>query len=195
MILNNPLLSITPENATLIAALIAAVASILALLFNLFADRAEESRAAHRALLAPHLADISEFIYSTVACSKILIEARTEQAVENWRERANTAKDDLKTIRVKLRYPLWGITNPMNTLTRLPDWIEHARPLDPKYAMTLFRYGRSLAHWLDKAIVRSYKDGKAPTLLYRIIIVFREHQFRRAYGQMKSRKIVNHSET
>ena len=174
------------ETATLIAAIVAAGASIIALFVGLLAGRAAESRAAHRQLLAPDLSQISEVIYSTVACSKILIEAKTEPAVGNWRARAEAAKERLKAIRVKLRYPLWGITDPMNTLTRLPDWIEHARPLDPEHGKRIFAAGKALAWWLDETVRKSYLAGRPPSVAQRLIVNFHSWRLDRAYDRMKT---------
>ena len=177
---------LTIELATLGAAAIAAVASLVTLIVSVFADRASESRSAHREALAPHLAELSEAIYATVATSSILTEAKSDAALENWRGRAEEAKNKLKATRLQLRYPLWGITDPMSTLARLPDWIEHARPLDAEHSARLFKSGRSLANTLDQAIRRSYSRGKPPSRLDRFKVWFHETRLVKSYGKMKA---------
>ena len=176
----------TIEQVTLIAAIIAALASLITLILNFFASRASEFRAAHREILKPHLHDLSQALYSTIATTKILSEAKTEPAIENWRERANDAKSQLKDLRIRLRYPLWGITDSMNTLSRIPDWIEHARPLPSKHSSALFKRGRSLGIYLDGAIRNSYAKGRPPTWVDRARVAFAKWRLERTYKGMKS---------
>ena len=55
------------ENATLIAAAIAAAAGILTLILTNAGTRSAEARAAHRAALAPHLSEIGLAIHEAIA--------------------------------------------------------------------------------------------------------------------------------
>lgn len=176
----------TIEQVTVVAAIIAAVASLITLVVNFFVNRSSEFRAAHREVLKPHIYNLSEALYSTLATTKILTEARTAPSLESWRERANVAKAQLKDLRIKLRFPLWGITNAMHTLSRIPDWIEHARPLPTKHSSTLFRRARWLGIFLDSAIRNSYARGRPPTWLDRAKVLVANWYLERAYANMKS---------
>jgi hypothetical protein len=178
-------MSITAEQVTFIAAVIAAFASVITLVMNIFAARSSEMRVAHRRSLEQHIHDLSDAIHSTVATTKILTQAKTEPAVENWRERADCAQNKLKELRVILRYPLWGITDAMNTLTRLPDWIENARRF-PKYSELIFSKGKKLGDEIDKAIRNSYTFGRPPNFIERKSVKTAEKRLEKAYENMKN---------
>jgi hypothetical protein len=175
----------TSERTTLVAAVIAAAASGFSLLLNLIAAWGTESRAAHRQLLAPKLAELGTAIHSTIATTNILSRARSPEAIENWRRRGALAKDSLKELRVELRYPLYGIGKPMRTLSRLPDWIEHARPF-PKYAEKLTTRAQWLGWALDFAIRRSYRLGRPPSLAERLLAWMAASEVKRLYAKMRN---------
>jgi hypothetical protein len=182
---------VTSEQATLLAAIIAAFSSLATLLMNIFASRSTEMRKAHRQILEPHITDLSQALYSTVATADILTKAKTEEAVENWRERAQNAQAKLKDLRCVLRYPLWGITDAMNTLTRLPDWIEHSRPF-PQYSQKLLIKGSSLFDKIDNAVRRSYNNGRPPSFYMRHRVKKAEQSLIRTYREMKEdRSLTN----
>jgi hypothetical protein len=175
----------TAEQATLIAAIIAAFSSVVTLVMGVFVNRSTEMRVSHRQALESHISELAKAIYSTIATSKILTQAKTEPAIENWRARAEEAKTKLKELRGVLRYPLWGITDAMNTLARLPDWIEHSRPF-PEYSRDLCTKGHALGSVIDSAIRRSYNNGRPPTIYERLRVKIAEKRLVDAYEKMKA---------
>jgi hypothetical protein len=175
-----------PQTATLIAAVIAAFASFIVLLLNLRAGRLGELRAAHRKTLEAHITSLGEAIHETVATSHILLMARTEVSVESWRERSQKAKAKFQELGPKLRYPLWGITDALRTLSRLPDWVEHARAKFPKEARIICDAGRDLSATLDRTIKDCYSEGRVPTLFERAMVGYRVWRFKRAYHQFQT---------
>jgi hypothetical protein len=175
----------TSEQATLVAAAIAAVASSVTVLLNLLATWGAEARASYRQLLNPKLSQLGEAIHSTIATTNILARANSVDAIERWRSRGATAKAALKELRIDLRYPLWGISEPLRTLSRLPDWIEHARPF-PKHSKALVTRARWLGVALDFAVRRSYALGRPPSALERWLARWTAWLVRRQYSKMQA---------
>ena len=99
--------SISSETATLVAAGVAALSSLATLVIQLFTQKRAEFRMSHRKMLETDISAISEALHSTLATSNILSKAKTEESIQNWRARAETAKETLKSMRVKHRYDLW----------------------------------------------------------------------------------------
>ncbi len=104
--------------ATLIAALVAAISSLMIL----FSKKKAELREANRKSLENYTKDLSSSIHQLIATSNILLKAKTKDSQDNWKEKAEKAKDILKKIRPELTYSLWGIDSSLQTLTRLPDF-------------------------------------------------------------------------
>ena len=174
-----------PQTATLIAAVIAATASIIVLLFNLWAALLGELRTAHRKTLEPHIAALGEALHETVATSHIL-KARSGTSVESWRERSQVAKTELQEVVLKLRYPLWGITDALRTMSRLPDWVEHARAKFPTHARKICDSGTRLSLTLDRTIKNCYASGRAPTLVERALVKYRVWRFESSYNKLQN---------
>lgn len=173
------------EEATLIAALIAAISSIIILLFNIWNQLSSESRVAQRSTLEQYLSDLGESIHETVATSSILIKTKTEKSAAAWKNRSKSAKDKLQELIPKLRYPLWGITDNMRTFSRLPDWVEHARKY-PDHANDILENGKKLSEALEIAIKNSYVLGRTPTRFEILRIKFYTWKFERTYQKFKN---------
>uniref|UniRef100_UPI0034E3F251 hypothetical protein n=1 Tax=Enterococcus faecalis TaxID=1351 RepID=UPI0034E3F251 len=139
----------TTQEATLIAAVIAAIASVL----KLFFDRFAEGRSSKRQLLQPLISEMGEAIYSVVATSTVLVEAETPQKFRSWYLKACREREKLTTLRPKLRYPLWGLDEGLRVLQRLPDWCSHARADKPRAAKML-KHASSLRHIIDITALR-----------------------------------------
>ena len=174
---------------TLVAALVAALASVI----TLFAQRRSELRVAHRKALDSHIGNLSNVIHQTVATSTIIIKTRSLGGLENWRKRAATATQQLKEIRPQLRYPLWGLDEALLSLSRLPDWVEHARDY-PGHALGLVERGRRLAKALDFGVRRSYLHGRPPRWYERALVSWRTKQFRTYYEKFQKLKRADRAE-
>lgn len=143
--------------ATLIAAIIAAIASLI----SIFANKAAEFRAAHRRTLSDYIHDLSKTLHQIIATSKILTNYNTDENLKNWRGKAQEAKENLKKMRPELRYTLAGLDLGFRTSSRLPDWVEHARGY-PEYEKKLVEKGANISEALDGCIRRSYQKGRPP---------------------------------
>jgi hypothetical protein len=175
------------QEYTLIAALIAAIVSIISLFVHLIAQHSAELRKAHRETLESFMHDLGESLYSTIATSDILLKAQSPPSIINWRKRADDAKTRLKELRAKLRYPLWGLDKALKTISRLPDWIEHARQ-SPNHARNILRAGVSLGRSLDSTIRKCYMYGRPPRLHERLIVKYKRWRLEKEYLKFQTRE-------
>lgn len=166
----------TTQVATLVAALIAAIASVLKLLFDRFA----EGRSSSRQLIQPLIADMGEAIYSVVATCKVLSESETPQKYKSWYGKACREREKLKVLRPKLRYPLWGIDEGLRVLERLPEWCSHARS-DKKRVAKLLKYASALRHDIDITALRCYRGGRPPLIHERLQVTYHSWLCRRVF--------------
>lgn len=141
------------------AIVIAAVASGL---LGALVGYQRELHEAHRQTLGPHVADLGEAIHEVVALSNIVFK-RTQQGrdLEDWLADAEAAAKDLKKLRRKLRYPLWGIDEGLRSLSRLPDWVGHVRH-DQSKSQRLLEDATNLSQALNRVIQKSYLRGRPP---------------------------------
>ncbi len=176
----------TIQEVTLVAALIAAAVSIATLVVNVATQRSAELRRAHRDTLENFIHDLGESLHSTVATSNILLKAQTDPAILNWRARADAAQAKLKELRMKLRYPLWGLDKGLNTISRLHNWVEHARAY-PTYSENILRRGKSLGRTLDSTIRKCYMRGRSPRIDERLRVFYKRMRLEKAYHDFQSR--------
>ena len=163
--------------ATLIAALVAASASVL----KLFLDYFSAGRENHRELLQPLLMELGEAIYGVVATSNIISKARSDEAFSNASIKAKAEQKRLKDLRPKLRYPLWGLDEGVRVLTRLPDWVSHVRR-SPQKLEKLLKQADALRSAIDRVAFACYRAGRTPTRLESWKIRIRAWRCRRTYG-------------
>lgn len=149
-----------PE-ATLIAAIVAASATLLNLFLTLASKRGEEYRAAHRDLVADDLKGIGKAIHEVVALSTIQFKLIDSPQYPGKYKLASEAAARLKQKRMDVRYSLWGLDEAIRTLARLPDWIGHAK-LKPDFAAQIVSRGQRLSEEIDRAVRSAYVDGKSP---------------------------------
>jgi ElaB/YqjD/DUF883 family membrane-anchored ribosome-binding protein len=169
--------------ATLIAAIVAALASLLTLL----TAKPTEIRAANRKTLEAIIYDLSTSVHQLIATSNILLKNKSEESRDNWKEKAETAKKTLKEIRPKIRYALWGIDESLQTLTRLPDFTLYTLA-DIDVAKKVVRRGSRLGDAIDKCIRDCYLNGRAPTFYERWTIKFLDWHFRKARDNYKGER-------
>jgi len=153
----------TAQEATLIAAVIAAVASVSKLLF----DRFSENRSSFRALLQPLVADLGESLHGIVATCNVMSRSNSAEQHENWHTKAKAERDKLKALRPKLRYPLWGVDDGLRVLLRLPEWTAHARG-QPKRLKLLITRATRLREAIDAVALRCYRNGRLPDAFERL---------------------------
>lgn len=146
---------------TLIAAGIAALISLLTFLLTLFFNRKSEIRAARRKSLEDFIFDIADSIHQLNAISNILLKDKTVVSRTNWSQKAEKAKETLKTLRPKIRYALWGIEKPIKVLTRLPDYTQYTLESNTVSSKVVSR-GSKLGDTIDNCIRKCYLNGRSP---------------------------------
>lgn len=172
------------ETATLIAASIAAVSSIIVLLISMSEQRQSELRAAHRMIMDGFLTDLASSIHQAVACANVLLKTNSADAAANWRAKGQNASAKLKELRTQIRYPLWGLDEGLRVLSRVPDWADHLRS-NKQLGERLDSSADLLRKSLDYAIRRSYRKGRPPTLHERLFVRYRAYNCRSIYGETK----------
>lgn len=179
------LLEITIDRgfATLIAAVIAAVASVFVLLLN----KKGEIRAANRKTLETFIYELSQAIHQLIATSNILLKNKSDVSRENWKEKAETAKTKLKELRPKIRYVLWGIDDSIQALTRLPDFTLYTLA-DEDVATRVVRRGTRLGDAIDRCIRDCYLNGRAPRFYEIWKIKLYEWHFRQTRDNYKANR-------
>lgn len=152
----------TKEEATLVAAGIAFLASIINIVVSLYSSRRNELRTSHRNALQPYLSGLGEGLHETVAVSAMLLKFEGSDTLANWRNKAKSAQEKLESSRKGVRYILWGIDEGINLLRKLPDWMDHARAFKSNGEQILYE-ARNLQERLDEIIRDSYKNGEPPS--------------------------------
>lgn len=172
------------QSAILIAALVAALASLATLFFQVRANRISELRKAHRAVLIDSIPDLAEAIHETVATSSVLLKCTSKEPIASWKRKGQKAKLKISEIRPKLRYPLWGISDELHLLSRFPDWVAHAIKR-PEYAERICNRGQALGKVVDWVIMRCFRYGRPPSIVERWIVKFLANRFRKAFEDFK----------
>jgi len=151
----------TQPDATLIAAVVAATATILTLLFTVLNKRGEEFRTAQREVIASDLKAVGKAVHEVIALANIQFKVQdTPQHAERYKAAVEAAKR-LKAMRLDVRYTLWGLDEAFRTLAKLPDWLGHAKP-SHEVAAKLLVEGRAIGTQIDLAVRSAYLAGKSP---------------------------------
>jgi hypothetical protein len=117
------MLGLEQPEATLLASIVAAVASIASLLITARAAKRAERRAAQRTLVEATVEELSTAFHENVATAFILLEKpKGSQARTSALNRCKAASDELKALRPRVRIALRGIDEGLRTLSRVPDW-------------------------------------------------------------------------
>lgn len=151
---------------TLIAALIAALVSVVNLYMTAMFSRRAEMRVAHRELLSRDLNELASAITQAIAVAHELNVIATTgggaQRRRNWLDKANTVTRTVKTVRPRVRYQLWGLDEGLRTLARVPDWVNHYVGDRADGGSAFVDEAGKLGRMLDEAIRRSYQRGTPP---------------------------------
>jgi hypothetical protein len=187
---------VSAQLVTLLAALIAAAASICSLLVNVLAAGRRERRETHRKAVEPELPDLADGLHQVVATSftqhRQLGLGKTESAT-SWRQRGRDAAQLLGRVRPRVRYSLPGADLGLRNLARLPDWIAHygGRP----EGQTLLDQADVLATGLHELIEQSWRRGAPPLAVQRRKIQTLADNFRQcAPFEVRQQAIVEEPE-
>ena len=177
--------------ATLIAAALAAVISILTFILTLFFNRKGEIRAARRKTLEEFIYDLSDSVHQLIAISNILLKNKTTESRSNWSEKAEQAKNKLKELRPKIRCALWGLDKPIKVLTRLPDYTQYTLE-SVETSKSVVKRGSKLGDVLDNCIRKCYLNGRSPRFyeIWRLrFLAWRCEKTRNDYKSERDKKL------
>jgi hypothetical protein len=157
------LAQLSKEDATVLAAMVAALAALVSALAAIVSARNRESRDSHRALLVQLVSQLGTAIHGTVAsCQVFVIRVRNGGALDIWLERARKSSGRLKKQIPRVKYPLWGIEDGLRVIARLPDLLSHHRK-NPDKAEALFEQGERVRLLIDSVIFECYTRGRSPS--------------------------------
>lgn len=151
----------TDAQAAVLAAAIAAGISIVSLVATLLAGWRTDTKAAYRRTFESFLSSLSDSVHSTIATAIIIGKTKSPKARENWRNKAKGPKDCLKDLARKVKYPLWGLSDHLQTLSRLPDWADHlaaAKAPSAEFDELAREYGAGV----DDVIKDAFLRGRPP---------------------------------
>lgn len=170
--------------ATLLAACIAALAATITLLGTLVGARRAEMRASHRTALSAHLTGLGEGIHQVVAAT-VVLRKRVEQGqdAQAWKDKAQAGVKTLNKVRPTCRYVLFGLDEPLRTLSRMPDWVATYKDVANTNVEPLMDEMRKLAGSLDDAIRWSYRRGLPPSAWRRWRLNRRVKSIRNLWGK------------
>jgi hypothetical protein len=191
--LNPPsVFAISTQDATLLAAGIAAVASVLIVFLNTATNRGAAMRAAHRSILEPHLGPLGEAIHEIASGAVITYGRATRgEGPANAQVNAKNAAESLKARRPLVKYSLDGLDGPLRVLGYAPDWVATYKG-DPT-GQKLVDGIQDLAARLDTVIGRSYRRGRPPTWSERRGLERRTKKIRETWGRRFGREPESHS--
>lgn len=152
----------TKEEVTLIAALIAASASLFSLFFSARAKLQAEIRSAQRASLEKVITELGNELYSTVAMSKRMGMATDAEAYKENKAIVTESARNIDQLRRDTRYFLWGLNDGIHAIVMLPKYVEFLRG-NNESVQTIVRLATDLREELDLAIQSSYQSGKSPS--------------------------------
>lgn len=175
----------TQPVATLAAAFAALLISIVTTLITLWNSRRQDSRGAFRDLLTDNVAELSDGLHQIIATSHILLKTKSPESQKAWVDKGSLAKAKLMNCRSVLRYPLWGVTDSLNTLARLPSWAAHAKRY-PSAAAALVDAGDKLREKIDDAVFYAVMKGKRPKRKLRKQVLAAEKRLIEVYQKFRN---------
>lgn len=149
--------------AALLASIIAAVAALLATVSTLRSARVMSLLAARQNVVGQDLKDLSHYLYQVVA---LCVEAKKAKSDEKFLEKLNGAKlaaEALGRLRIRHRYSIPFVFDPIWYLKGTPIYFEHYRnDLDNIKLMVIQQCATELREEIDSVLERYFFYGKVP---------------------------------
>jgi hypothetical protein len=185
---------IDAQMATLIAAAVAAIASLINLAANIYFSRRANREAQYRELLKPHITQLGDDLYQTIACCRIISRiADKNKDPQKWLERARDACNRVKELHRKLKYPLWGVSDGLRNLTLLANWIDHSQERQ-KQRDALLLAADNLRLILDGVIREAFISGTPPSIWAQCRVRKASEKFWSIWGHNPEDELENQSE-
>lgn len=151
-----------------LAALLAALAALIASFASIRSSRMISQLSAKQGVVGQDLKDLSHYLYQVVALS---VEATKSRSPERFGEKlagATSAAKALSSLRIRHRYSIPFIFDPIWYLKGLPLYIEHYRnDLDNPRLKIMQDQATELRKEIDLSLENYFFHGKAPGYLAR----------------------------
>ena len=178
------------DTAVIWAALITSFFAIASSVVCLVYQHKLEQQKMHRALLEKYMSQLGELSYSLLSCLKIYPQTKTDTSRKRWQETLETTKIEINQIRLKLRYPLWGIIDEIKTLARTASWGQYYRDNKTQFDK-FYDLANKLRNELDQAILDSYINGRPPCEKYIKRVKNAARQVKKFHDDTKPSKIAD----
>lgn len=169
----------TREGAILVAAGIAAIASVGGLFINAWAAFVTERRSAYRFSLQESFLELGQVLYEVMALSSKMRKSNSDEAFAAAREQAEEVAKQADELRRKLMYALWGIEDGVKQIVWVPTCMallkNHRKG---ERAKGVLEKGTSLRMSLDKAVRHAYLSGKPPGLIDQAVVKWKARSLR-----------------
>lgn len=164
--------------AALIAAAVALVASIIGIRSSKLASRIS----ARQNVVGQDLKDLSHYLYQVVALSVEATKSRSPERFNKKLEEANKAAKMLGDLRIRHRYSIPFIFEPIWYLKGMPLYIEHYRhDLENPRIIMLRNQATKLRRAIDLSLENYFFYGKAPGYLARKQLKFKGKKLERIF--------------
>jgi hypothetical protein len=157
------------EQATLLAAVVAAGASLITLAITTIVARSADLRSARRSALVASFNELGGLLYSLVALSKKMTQVKSDAKFAEVRAQAEAVAERVDVLRRDTRYVLWGIDGGFRVIKWIPVYIAHFKQerTGPR-ADEIIKRGTKLRKAMDAAISNAYFSGTRPSLFHRL---------------------------
>lgn len=154
---------------TLIAAVIAALVSIISLLVSTSSKFSSEKREINRKRLEPLIEELGANLYGLMATTVLLIRDKNTVNKGYWLRQIEESRKALRRIRLQVRYSLWGLDEGLRMMISLPDLI-YSKKVENK--IEILHKATNLRNALDIVIRNCYQLGRSPNYFERKKINF-----------------------
>lgn len=179
----------TEAQATLVAAVIAAVFSIVAALMSHGYARIAAQLLARQNTIGSDLRALSTLTYEVIAISKLAHKTKEDSAFRGRIADAYRASKDLDRIRREHRYTIPFIDQPLYRLTRMPFYVQHCRnDLEETRIAGIFHNATKLREQIDAALRDFYFDGRRPDMWRRFWLWWHRWKMKRGFSRIAEKR-------
>jgi hypothetical protein len=161
-------------------AIIASTSSIIAVLLNQLFSKGNSQRQAARSLIENDIQELGNSLYSMVAHTKVLLDAKTPEYRSKTDQKIKELRIELNVLRGKVRYSLWGLDAGIKAIRSVPVYAAQCIN-NEKRGIELITLATSVRKSLDLAISDAYAQGSPPSLRRRLFVKYRVWRLQRRF--------------
>ena len=179
----------TESQATLIAAVIAAVCSIVAAVMSHSYARVAAQLLARQNTIGSDLRSLSTLIYEVIALSKMAYKTKDNDTFRTRIGDAYGVSKKLDRVRREHRYTIPFVDQPLYRLTRMPFYVRHCRnDLTEERMLRIFNNATKLREQIDAALADFYFEGRRPTMWRRLWMWWHPRKIKRDFSRPTQKK-------